>query len=226
VSGSSSGCSSCGVAGVHLGSAFPSKERLQRFVDERCVRESRRRAAGIGQEVGVHRRAEPCAGHATMMRRTQQREHGQSVCGARPSPRTQVTRSSCPLAECPGSSRARTRTRARERARACTCARVLGARVEERFITATGPFRADDVLRAAMPEPLDAALFVRTFRREVRAPFLPTPLSRALTAPPAALARLRGHDERYASALRSPAARPGDDVAGRPTPTRRAAPWR
>ena len=51
--------------------------------------------------------------------------------------------------------------------------------------------------RSGMPKPLHLALFVRRFRREVRAPFPPAPLVHALMAPLAALARRRGHDARY-----------------------------
>ena len=49
-----------------------------------------------------------------------------------------------------------------------------------------------------MPRPLHLALFVRRFRREVRAPFPPAPVVRALMAPLAAIATSRGHAERYA----------------------------
>ncbi|HET9736894.1 MAG TPA: hypothetical protein VFP78_02145 [Solirubrobacteraceae bacterium] len=49
-----------------------------------------------------------------------------------------------------------------------------------------------------MPKPLHLALFVDRFRREVRAPFPPAAIVRALMAPLAALARRRGHGERYA----------------------------
>lgn len=48
-----------------------------------------------------------------------------------------------------------------------------------------------------MPKPLHLALFVGRFRREVRAPFPPAAIVRALMAPLAALARRRGHAERY-----------------------------
>ena len=47
---------------------------------------------------------------------------------------------------------------------------------------------------------LHLALFVRRFEREVRAPFPPAPVVRALTAPLAALGRHRGHAGRYAPA--------------------------
>jgi hypothetical protein len=52
-----------------------------------------------------------------------------------------------------------------------------------------------------MPRPLDLALFVREFQREVRAPFPPAPVVRAMLAPLAWMATRRGHGERYAPAL-------------------------
>jgi quercetin dioxygenase-like cupin family protein len=57
------------------------------------------------------------------------------------------------------------------------------------------------VLRSGMPKPLHLALFVGRFRREVRAPFPPAPVVRALMAPLAAIARKRGHAARYTPAL-------------------------
>ena len=56
------------------------------------------------------------------------------------------------------------------------------------------------VMRSGMPKPLHLALFVERFRREVRAPFPPAWMVRALLSPLAAIARMRGHDERYALA--------------------------
>ena len=58
------------------------------------------------------------------------------------------------------------------------------------------------VLRSGMPKPLHLALFVERFKREVRAPFPPAWMVRVLMAPLAAIARMRGHDERYALAPR------------------------
>ena len=55
-----------------------------------------------------------------------------------------------------------------------------------------------NVTRTGMPKPMHLALFVQRFRREVRAPFPPAWIVRALMAPLAALARRRGHDTRYA----------------------------
>ena len=57
-----------------------------------------------------------------------------------------------------------------------------------------------NVTRTGMPRPMHLALFVQRFRREVRAPFPPAWMVRALMAPLAALARHRGHAERYAPA--------------------------
>jgi quercetin dioxygenase-like cupin family protein len=51
---------------------------------------------------------------------------------------------------------------------------------------------------AGMPKPLDLALFVREFRREVRGPFAPGWVQRATLAPLAWIARRRGHAARYA----------------------------
>ena len=53
--------------------------------------------------------------------------------------------------------------------------------------------------RKGMPKPLHLALFVRRYEREVRAPFPPAPVVNALLAPLAAIARKRGHAERYAA---------------------------
>jgi len=48
-----------------------------------------------------------------------------------------------------------------------------------------------------LPRPLDLALFMRDFEREVRAPYLPAVLVGALIRPLAWLARRRGADARY-----------------------------
>lgn len=53
-----------------------------------------------------------------------------------------------------------------------------------------------------MPKPLDLALFVREYRREVKAPFPPAPVVRAMLAPLAWMATRKGHGERYAPATR------------------------
>jgi quercetin dioxygenase-like cupin family protein len=57
-----------------------------------------------------------------------------------------------------------------------------------------------NVTRRGMPRPLHLALFVQRFRREVRAPFPPAWMVRMLMAPLVAVARWRGHAERYAPA--------------------------
>jgi mannose-6-phosphate isomerase-like protein (cupin superfamily) len=57
-----------------------------------------------------------------------------------------------------------------------------------------------NVTRSGMPRPLHLALFVERFRREVKAPFPPAWMVRALMAPLRGLARARGHAERYAAA--------------------------
>ena len=54
--------------------------------------------------------------------------------------------------------------------------------------------------RKGMPKPVHLALFVREYENEVRAPFPPPAVVRALMAPLAAIGRARGHDERYAPA--------------------------
>jgi hypothetical protein len=60
--------------------------------------------------------------------------------------------------------------------------------------------REGNVRPSGMPKPMHLALFVRRSRREVRAPFPPAPVVHALMAPLTALARRRGHAERYAPA--------------------------
>ena len=72
--------------------------------------------------------------------------------------------------------------------------------MEELLCTTTELALEGNVLRSGMPKPLHLALFVRRFSREVRAPFPPAWLVRALMSPLAALARARGHHERYAMA--------------------------
>jgi quercetin dioxygenase-like cupin family protein len=69
--------------------------------------------------------------------------------------------------------------------------------MEQLFETTVDLAREGRTWRTGMPKPLDLALFVRRFAREVRAPFPPAPVVRALMAPLAALARRRGHAERY-----------------------------
>jgi quercetin dioxygenase-like cupin family protein len=54
-----------------------------------------------------------------------------------------------------------------------------------------------------LPRPVDLALFMRDFEREVRAPYLPPALLRTVTRPAAWLARRSGLDARYRR-LRAP----------------------
>ena len=76
--------------------------------------------------------------------------------------------------------------------------------MEELLTTAADLAREGNVTRTGMPKPLHLALFVRRFEREVRAPFPPAPVVRALMAPLAALARRRGHGERYERDVHAP----------------------
>jgi quercetin dioxygenase-like cupin family protein len=69
--------------------------------------------------------------------------------------------------------------------------------MEELLRTTVQLAQEGKVTRSGMPKPLHLALFVKRFRREVRAPFPPAWVVHALMAPLAALARMRGHAERY-----------------------------
>jgi quercetin dioxygenase-like cupin family protein len=69
--------------------------------------------------------------------------------------------------------------------------------MEQLFETAVELAHEGRVTRKGMPKPLHLALFVRRYEREVRAPFPPAWVVRVLMAPLAALARRRGHAERY-----------------------------
>ena len=62
--------------------------------------------------------------------------------------------------------------------------------------------------RKGMPKPVHLALFVGEYEREVRAPFPPAPVVKALMAPLAWLGRHRGHAERYAPAAEVATLRP------------------
>ncbi|HXT89595.1 MAG TPA: cupin domain-containing protein [Trebonia sp.] len=59
-----------------------------------------------------------------------------------------------------------------------------------------------------LPRPLDLALFMSDFDREVRAPYLPAPLVRAVLRPLRGLARFLGSDSRYRLLRHRPAAAP------------------
>jgi mannose-6-phosphate isomerase-like protein (cupin superfamily) len=69
--------------------------------------------------------------------------------------------------------------------------------MEQLFETAVDLANGGHTNRRGMPKPLHLALFVRRFAREVRAPFPPAFVVRALMAPLAAIAIRRGHGERY-----------------------------
>jgi quercetin dioxygenase-like cupin family protein len=82
---------------------------------------------------------------------------------------------------------------------------VVPALDMERLLETTTELALEgNVTRTGMPRPLHLALFVRRFEREVRAPFPPAAVVRLLLAPLAALARRRGHDERYAADVHAP----------------------
>jgi quercetin dioxygenase-like cupin family protein len=72
--------------------------------------------------------------------------------------------------------------------------------MEQLFETAIELAIEGNTTRKGMPKPLHLALFTRRFAREVRAPFPPAWMVRVLMSPLAALARARGHAERYAPA--------------------------
>jgi quercetin dioxygenase-like cupin family protein len=65
--------------------------------------------------------------------------------------------------------------------------------MEELLCTTAELAHEGHVLRSGMPKPLHLALFVRRFRREVRAPFPPAWMVHAMMAPLAAMARRRGY---------------------------------
>jgi quercetin dioxygenase-like cupin family protein len=69
--------------------------------------------------------------------------------------------------------------------------------MEDLLSTTAALADAGEVLDSGLPKPLPLALFVQRFRREVRAPFPPAWMVRTLLAPLAALARRRGHAERF-----------------------------
>ena len=70
--------------------------------------------------------------------------------------------------------------------------------MERLFETTVALAEEGRVMASGMPKPLDLALFVREFKREVRGPYSPGFLQRALLAPLAWLASKRGYAARYA----------------------------
>jgi quercetin dioxygenase-like cupin family protein len=73
--------------------------------------------------------------------------------------------------------------------------------MEELFETTVSLAEDGRTTSKGMPKPLDLALFVRRYQREVKAPFPPAPVVRALLAPLAWMANRKGHAERYAPEL-------------------------
>src|SRR5689334_10861645 len=70
-------------------------------------------------------------------------------------------------------------------------------KMEEMFEANVALAHEGKVMDSGMPKPLELALFVREFQDEVRAPFPPHAVVRAVTAPLAAVARRRGRNCRY-----------------------------
>ena len=64
-------------------------------------------------------------------------------------------------------------------------------RMEELLETSVALAEAGRTTRKGMPKPVDLALFVRAYEREVRAPFPPPSVVRAVTAPLAWIGRRR-----------------------------------
>ena len=73
--------------------------------------------------------------------------------------------------------------------------------MQQLLVTTAELAHEGNVLRSGMPKPLHLALFVERFKREVRAPFPPAWMVRVLMAPLAAIARRRGHADRYVPAF-------------------------
>jgi mannose-6-phosphate isomerase-like protein (cupin superfamily) len=70
-------------------------------------------------------------------------------------------------------------------------------RMEDLFETAAQLAHDGRVMGSGTPKPLDLALFVREFKREVRGPFSPGALQRVMLAPLARIGRARGMADRY-----------------------------
>jgi quercetin dioxygenase-like cupin family protein len=69
--------------------------------------------------------------------------------------------------------------------------------MQELLATAAAMAQAQHAAARRLPSPVDLALFMRDFEREVRAPYLPAALVRAVTRPAAWLAARCGADARY-----------------------------
>jgi quercetin dioxygenase-like cupin family protein len=70
-------------------------------------------------------------------------------------------------------------------------------RTEAMLETAAALARDQRATRRTVPSPLDLALFLGDFERELRAPYLPASLVRAVLRPLRGLARSLGRDARY-----------------------------
>jgi mannose-6-phosphate isomerase-like protein (cupin superfamily) len=82
--------------------------------------------------------------------------------------------------------------------------------MEDLLETAAAMAQDQHAAGRALPRPVDLALFMADFEREVRAPFLPVRLVRPAVRRLASLARRRGLDERYRR-LRQPVPVGSDD---------------
>jgi quercetin dioxygenase-like cupin family protein len=103
-------------------------------------------------------------------------------------------------------------------------------RMEHLFETVAALASEGRTLRSGMPKPLDLAVFMREFEREVRAPVAPG-LVRAVMAPLARMAVRRGLDQRYRELFAPAGRRPSPTHPGagrvsgtRPGPARPAGP--
>ena len=70
-------------------------------------------------------------------------------------------------------------------------------KMEEMFEANVSLAEEGKVMKSGMPKPMELSLFVREFKDEVRAPFPPLFVVRAVTAPLAAIAKRRGRNCRY-----------------------------
>ncbi|MGH2749945.1 MAG: cupin domain-containing protein [Actinomycetota bacterium] len=81
-------------------------------------------------------------------------------------------------------------------------------KMERLLETSTALARERRVMASGMPRPVDLALFMAQFEDEVRAPFVPAGVVRAVMAPLAWAGRKRGLGERYAGwPMRAPQSR-------------------
>lgn len=81
-------------------------------------------------------------------------------------------------------------------------------KMESLFEATVALAREGRTTSSGMPQPLDMALFMSEFDAEVRAPFVPASIVRAVMAPLAWLGRRRGLDARYGKrAIRAPRSR-------------------